>query len=254
MGGHKNQFDEVQRLYQLADAAGAGEVQAAMPDSLRPTAGASGFGYYLPATALGSLGRAALGELLQLANDYDGVILGVNLTNNAETGILVESLLRKYHGRLIITAETIEILKFHPELITNNPNAVVVTNMAGLFALANHRRLPIAIKPHAGVIGKITVIQQLADLGECSYVVSDSEVIVASERQVSLTALKQSLSHEPALMTALAATFWVQQPSKTFAGLTSAAWVGAGVTNSVTVSAAEQAQRVRHVMAVSATQ
>ncbi len=231
IGGHKQQFDGVQAIYQIAEAAGIGELQAAMPDSLQRLVGGGGFGHFLPTSASGSLGRAALGELLHLGGEYDGMVLGANLTNNSETGILVESLLRQYDGRLIITSEVVEVLKFHPDLITGNPRAVVVVTMPGLFALANHHHLPIAIKPNRGVIGKIEIIKQLASISRCSYVVFDNEVIVASDERISLTSLENGLSNWTPVMIGLVATFWLQQGSKPFEGLNGAALVARRVTS-----------------------
>jgi hypothetical protein len=224
-GGQRNEFSAVQAIYQVAEAAGIGEGQVVLPDSLRRLVGEAGFARFVPASASGSLGKAALGQLLHLAADFDGMVLGGNLTNNSETAVMVESLIRELDLPVVVSEEAIEILKFAPALITGNPKVLVVTTMVGLFALANHHHLPLAIKPHAGVMGKLEILAQLAAISRCAYLVFDQEVMVAAASETSLSALDQPLSKWPAAAIGVAATFWLQQHSKPFAALTTAAFV-----------------------------
>lgn len=224
VGGHRHEFSAVHEIYQAADAAGAGYIQVAMPDTLRQIAGGE-LGHFLPATQSGSLGKAALGELLHLAGEFDAVVVGGNLTNNAETAILIESLLRKSDHRFVVTQEVIEILKFHPDLITGNPNLVLATTMKGLFDLANNHHIPLAIKPNSGVVGKLEILQQLVDISRCQYVIFDKEVIIAAEGRLSLTPLATELSRTQPMVVGLVATMWLQQPGRPYEALNGAAWV-----------------------------
>ncbi len=230
VGGHRTEFSEVQAIYQMAEASGIGEVQAALPDSLHRLVGESGFARFVPASASGSLGKAALGQLIEAAQDFDGVVIGANLTNNSETAVMVESLVRQLEQRVIITEDAIEILRFSPALITGNPQALVVVTMRGLFALANHHHLPIAIKPHAGVVGKLEILAQLASISRCAYVVFDREVMVSTSGKISLTPLAQPLSSWPAAAIGVGATLWLQQPSKPFEALTTGAFLLSRIT------------------------
>ena len=233
VGGHRNEFSLVQAVYGIAQAADIGECQAVVPDSLRRAIGAGGgepgFVRFAPASASGSLGKAALSEILDLAADFDACLIGANLTNNSETAVMIESLVKQLEQPIIITEETIGILQFSPDLITGNPNALVVTTMAGLMALAGHHRLPIAIKPHSGVVGKIEILAQLVAISRCAYVIFDHEVLVAAGGEISLTPLAHGLSNWPALATGVSATFFVQHRTKPFAALTTAAFVLAQV-------------------------
>ncbi|HUC86710.1 MAG TPA: hypothetical protein VMR75_00075 [Candidatus Saccharimonadales bacterium] len=225
VGGHQHEFSLVQAIYRLAEAAGIGECQAIVPDSLRRMVGEAGFARLVPASASGSLGKAALGEILTAAGDFDGVVIGANLTNNAETAVMIESLVGKLEQPVIITEECLQILQFNPALVTGNPRALVVTTMSGLLTLAGHHHLPIAIKPQSGVVAKITILQQLVAISRCDYVVVDHEVLVAAEGEVSLTPLAQGLSEWPAVAVGVAATFLLQHRTKPFAALTTAAFV-----------------------------
>lgn len=245
VGGHRHEFALIQGIYQITEAAGIGYVQAALPDTLRNLIGGGEFGHFLPASPSGSLGRAALGELLHLAEGYDGIIIGANLTNNSETSVLIESLIARSQRPIIITEEAIESFKFNPKLITNNAQAVVVTTMPGLFALANHHHLPLAIKPNRGVMGKIEILQQIVDISRCSYLVFDADIIVAAEEQISLTPLERPLSQAPAIAIGLASVLWLQNRSKTFQALTTAAYLAHQATQQpdATLSAVSRAIR-----------
>lgn len=225
IGGQKNEFSLVQAVYQMAEAAGVGEATAAMPDSLRRLIGETGFARFVPASQSGSLGRAGMGELMHLAEDVDALIIGANLTNNSETGIMIESLIRELDTKIVITEEAIKILKFNPDLITGNPNVLVIATMPGIFELANNHHMPITIRPNGGLIGKLEILEQLISISKCGYVVFDKEIIVASEGDVSVTELKEPLSDFPAAVIGVAATFWIQHPSKPFAALTTAAFI-----------------------------
>jgi NAD(P)H-hydrate repair Nnr-like enzyme with NAD(P)H-hydrate dehydratase domain len=225
VGGQKSQFAQIQGVYQIAEAAGIGEVQAAMPDVLQRLLGGSEFGRFLPSSQSGSLGRAALGELLYLAEDYDGIVIGANLTNNSETAIMIESLITKTDQPLIITEETIELLKFHPELITGNPRALVVVTMPGLFALANNLHMPIAIKRDGGVLRKLEILHQLASISRASYVVYGPEILVSAGGRLGITPLSQPIDTLPAAIIGTMATFWLQQRTKPFEGLMTAAYI-----------------------------
>lgn len=248
IGGHRGEFSLLQAIYQSAEAAGIGECQAVMPDSLRRTIGEAGFCRFVPASASGSLGKAALGELLHLASDADAVVAGANLTNNAETAVVIESLITKLEQPIVITEEAIQILQFHPELITGNPKALVVTTMRGLFAVAGYHHMPIAIKPHGGVVGKIEILQQLAAISRCSYMVFDSEILVQAGGATSLTPLEQPLSELPGAVIGVAATFWIQQLTQPYEALTSAAFVLATAVADAPVTYASLTDRVREVV------
>lgn len=249
VGGHKHEFSLVQDIYQVAEAAGVGEAQAALPDTLQRLVGGGTFGHFLPATSAGSLGKAALGELLQISEDYDALIVGANLTNNSETGIMIESLVSETEQLAVITEETINTLKFHPEVITGNPKALVVTTMNGLFALANHHHMPLAIKPNSGLMGKLKIIQQLIDISRCNYVIFDQEVIVASEGEMSVTQLQTSLSEHAGVMIGLASTFWLQNRQRPFAALTTAAFVAGQLSESDVSTSSATAKAIRKTLA-----
>ena len=225
VGGHKHEFSQLQGIYEAAETAGIGECQAVVPDTLRKLIGETGYIRFAPASASGSLGKAALGEIMHLAGDFDGIVIGANLTNNAETAVMVESLITKLDMPVIITEEAIEILKFNPQLITGNSQVLVVTTMPGLFALANYHHMPIAIKPGSGVVGKVEILRQLMDISKCAFFIFDREIFVGAESDISVTSLNNSLSDLPGAAIGAAGVWWLQNQAKPFASLTAAAYL-----------------------------
>lgn len=224
IGGHKHEFSQIQHIFEIAEASGIGEIRAAMPDSLRRLLPGVDVRFFLPSTQSGSIARSALGELLNIAEDFDAILIGANITNNSETAILVESIVRKVDLPIIITEEAIGILKFNPDLITGNPNLLVVSTMTGIFELANNHHIPMAIKPNSGVVGKMQIIDQLVQISRCQYFVFDQEIIVAANRY-SLTKLEHSVSDNSSIPIGIASAFWVQNLGKRFEALTTAAYI-----------------------------
>jgi NAD(P)H-hydrate repair Nnr-like enzyme with NAD(P)H-hydrate dehydratase domain len=84
VGGQTHGINEVQAIYQAAMAAGAGESQLAVPDTLSSMLAPTGLGIFMPASGSGSLGKAAAGNILHVASDYDALVVAGNLTNNSE--------------------------------------------------------------------------------------------------------------------------------------------------------------------------
>lgn len=225
VGGQKNEFSLVQAIYQGAESAGIGECLAVMPDTLRRLIGETGFARFAPASQSGSLGKAAQGAILELARDCDGLVIGGNLTNNSETAVMIESLMRNLDMPVVVTEEAVEVLKFDPTLITGNPNALVVVTMGGLFALANHHNMPIAIRRGGGVLSKIELLRQLMSISRSKFVIFGNEILIGVADEVSLTPLQPGLPKFPGLIIGAVATLWLQNLAKPFIGLTSAAYV-----------------------------
>src|SRR4051812_6684812 len=80
-GGHRGDFSLPTTVHQIAIAAGVGQATVALPDVLRPLLAGAPDVEFLASSQSGSLGRAALGELVDLADDAGAVILA-GMSNN----------------------------------------------------------------------------------------------------------------------------------------------------------------------------
>lgn len=225
LGGHKNEFSQIQHIFEIAEASGIGEIKAAMPDSLKRLIPGVDAGFFLPSTNSGSIARSALGEIMNIISNFDAVVIGANITNNSETAILIESIVRQSDLPIIITEEAISILKFNPDLITGNPNILVVSTMPGIFELANNHNIPLAIRRDSGLLGKLQILDQLVSISRCQYFVFDQEVLVAADNKFCVTRLENSFSHDSYAAIGIASAFWVQNRNKAFESLTTAAYI-----------------------------
>lgn len=224
IGGNARGFAGIQAAHQLAEAAGVGECLVAMPDSLAKLVGDTPGAIFLPSSPSGSIGKSALGGLLLRSGECDGMLLGIDLTNNSETAVLTESLLQKYQKTLIVTEEALETLPSAATIATENEKAVIVGTMNALVSIANRNSLPIRVRPDKELIGRAELAQQAARASKASYVIIGREIIVAAGEKLSATPLRAAVPVSPALA-AVFAPFLLQNVSRPFEALTTGAYV-----------------------------
>jgi NAD(P)H-hydrate repair Nnr-like enzyme with NAD(P)H-hydrate dehydratase domain len=224
-GGHSGEFSLPIAIHQFAMAAGAGEMIGALPDVLAKFLGGAPGTAFVASSSSGSLGREALGRLLELSEDADAVMLGASLSNNSNTAMLIERFVSEVERPIIIFDEALTALRPQSELITNNPHALVIATMAEVFKLAGALGVAINIRPGGGLINKLEIIQAVAAASRCAYVVYGTEAIVAAQYQLSVTPINYRLALTPALFYGVLSTFWVQNQAKPYAGLTTAAYL-----------------------------
>jgi NAD(P)H-hydrate repair Nnr-like enzyme with NAD(P)H-hydrate dehydratase domain len=224
IGGHRDEFNDIQAVYQLALAGGIGAVHVVMPDSLRKLLGDVPDMSFVPASPSGSLSKSSLGEILHLAQDYDAIALGANLSNNSESAILAESILNKYSGPLIAFDECLRALKHQIAALTDRPHTLIVASMTEIFGIANNMHLPLNIKD-GGAINKLEIMEEVAEQGSADYLLIGRDMVVSSEQKLSLTTAVSSMNFFANASMAIASVFWTQNPSKPFEALTTAAYV-----------------------------
>ncbi|HSX41124.1 MAG TPA: hypothetical protein VLF21_00595 [Candidatus Saccharimonadales bacterium] len=224
LGGHSRGFAAIQAVFQLAEAAGIGECLIGIPDSLAKLVGDAPEIMGLPASPSGSLGKAALGEVLHTVADCDGLLVGLDLTNNSETAVLVESVLQKAEKPIMMTEEALDTLPGSAQVITENAEAVLIGSMNAIIAVANRNKLALQLRPEKQLIGRIEAVQQIADAAKCALVIIGREIIVCADGQTSITPQRGDASDHPAVQ-AVFAPFWLQNKSKRFEALTTAAFV-----------------------------
>jgi hypothetical protein len=224
VGGQKSGFNECQAIYQIAEAAGAGECGLALPDSLERTVGPLGIGHFLPSSASGSLGKSALGGILELSREYDAVVIAGNLTNNAETAVLVESLIDKLDLPIVVGLEATQIMQFNPHKLIGRPKTLLVLDTSSTLKLAGSLKIPVVIQAGDSLMSKVELISNLADQSKCDYFVSNGQNLVWDQKII-----VTDLPHEvaPEALVGIAATFWIQNQSKPAQGLATAGYVAA---------------------------
>lgn len=241
VGGHSGEFSLPTAIHQFATAAGIGEATAVLPDSLAKFLGGAPGTTFAASSTSGSLGREALGRILELSEEADAVAIGGSLSNNSNTAILIERLIAEIDRPVIVFDEGLVALRQNIAAITDNPRALVIATMAEMFKLAGSLGVAINIRPGGGLINKLEIIQNIAAASRCAYAVYGTELVVASGADLIVTPLNYRLALTPALFYGVLSTFWLQNFTNPTAGLATGAYLiaqaGADLGNNGTPTA-----------------
>lgn len=224
-GGHSGDFSLPTSMYELAEATGLGECSVLLPDTLAKLLGGSPGIWFAPTNPSGSLALEALGKLLELAESADAVALGASLSNNSTTAILIERAASTVTQPIIYFADALSLLRHNVTLITDNPNALVIATMPEVFKLCGALGIPIQIRPDAGLLNKLEIIDHLRDACAAQLVVYGTETVVSAEKEQVVTPTNYRLAAVPAIFYAVLATFWIQNMGDPKAGLATGAYV-----------------------------
>jgi len=225
LGGHSGEFSLPAAIQQLALAAGVGECRVLLPDVLAKFLGGAPGTFFAPATSSGSLSREALGRILELSEEADAVALGASLSNNSNTTMLLDKLVAEIERPLIVFDEALTSLGAGITAVTDNPDALIIVTMAEAFKICGHLQVPIHIRPDAGLINKLEIVQDLKAASRCGYAVYGTEIIVAADTELIVTPMNYRLSLVPALFYSVLGTFWLQNRANRRAGLATAAYL-----------------------------
>ncbi len=225
IGGHSGDFSLVTGVYESSMAAGAGECTVVLPDILLKLLGGTPAAVFVPSSPSGSLGREALGRILELAEESDALCIGANLSNNSESAILVERLLQESNRPLIAFGEALVASQHHLPMLTERPDNLIIATMPEVFKLAGSLGVPISIRRDGGLVNKIEIVQSVRNAMQADLVVYGSEIIVAAGELPVITAVNYRLSLVPALYIGVLSVFWMQNAKDRRAGLSTGAYV-----------------------------
>ncbi|HVQ44864.1 MAG TPA: hypothetical protein VMT30_07960 [Candidatus Saccharimonadia bacterium] len=225
VGGHVGEFSLPTAMHQFATAAGIGECTVIMPETLAKFLGGAPGTAFAAATPSGSLGGEALGRILELSEEADAVAIGPSLSNNSATAILAERLAAEIQRPLIACDDGLVALRQTLPAVTDNPEALIILTMAELFKLAGALGVAINIRPGAGLINKLEIIQNVAAASRAAYAVYGTEIIIAAGAELIVTPINYRLSLTPALFYGALSTFWIQNHAQPAAGLATAAYL-----------------------------
>jgi NAD(P)H-hydrate repair Nnr-like enzyme with NAD(P)H-hydrate dehydratase domain len=155
IGGHQQSFSAVSEAYSAALKAGIGTVKVVLPNKLEKTL-RSLFpeAEFAASTPIGSFSRQALGQLLDLADWADAVLLAGDFGRNSESAVLLESFIEKYSGKLALAGDSLDYFLAQPTKLINRPNTLIVGNLNQLQKLAT----PSLIQQNADLV---KVLEQL---------------------------------------------------------------------------------------------
>lgn len=222
-GGHAQSFAAPAEAYTAAEKAGAGTARVLLPDSLARTVGRLfPAAEFAPSNPSGGFATNALAELLAAAQWADGVLLAGDLGRNSETHAMLENFMSKYTGQVTITKDVADFFCTQPTAIRERANTLFVISFGQLQKLSSNLRTPYAFTSETGLVQLAAQLHAFTtDNPSVSILTKQHDrLIVATGGQVSTTSLSKDMPIWRVSTAAKAATWWLQNPSKTFAALT----------------------------------
>ena len=248
VGGYLGDFSLPTAIYGLALASGVGDCTVALPDSLLKYLAGTPATTFVPSSQSGSLGREALGHLLDLGEEADAIAIGAGLSNNSETATLTERLLQELDRPIIAFADALVALQYNVKLLTDRQDALIILTMPELFKLAGQLQVPIHIRREGGLVNKIEIVRAVKTEMLADLVVYGAETIVTQGDHISVTPTNPVLSRLPAAYYAVLSVFWLQNRTQPYEGLTTAAWLlrqaGAGLNQQEVPTSSSIAKKV----------
>lgn len=221
VGGNLHSFAAAAEAYQAAVEAGIGSVRVLLPDALKKTVGRIlEVGEYAPSNPSGSFSQKALDEMLEQAAWADGVLVAGDLGRNSETAIVLEKFLAKYPGQVTLAKDAVDYITTNVSQIANRPKTTLVLSMAQLQRLFRAQKFAKAITFSLSLVQLVDILHEYSVLFNNHLVVEyNKTTLVASNGQVSTTGLNEMPEIWRAKTAAVAAVWWLQNPSKTFEAL-----------------------------------
>jgi hypothetical protein len=219
VGGNKHLVAAPGIAYSAALKAGIGTVRVLLPDATKRMIGKFfPEAEFSPSTPSGSFAREGLGQMLELAQWADGVLLAGDFGHNSETAILLESFAEKYTGQLVVAQDAVDYFLNSKSLFFTRENTLPVINFGKLQKLAQNNR------PQPPIKYEMNMRQLVEVLGEwrINLITNHADQFVAvSNHQASTTKMSEESNWQVELA-AYASTWWLQNPSKTLESLTTA--------------------------------
>ncbi len=218
-GGSGHGFAAVAEAYGQAQQSGIGSARVLLPDSLQKVVGKFfDSGEYAPSTPSGSFSKTSLSDMLDLAAWSDGVLLAGEFGRNSETAVLLESFITKYSGQLSLCGDAIDNFSASPSRLLQRPNTLIAPNFNQLQKLAVGAQFPRAFTSRMEFMQFGDLLHEFSLVYPINLVVRHTEhYFVSVGGEISTTNQLQLTTYQAA---AAATVWWLQNPNKTFAALT----------------------------------
>lgn len=221
VGGHRDGFAELQKLYQGFEDAQVAECHLALPDKLSKLVGNLDGISLLASTPSGSISRDALSELVYLANESDLVSLGPDLSNNSETTLTMQRLIQETRASILIPPGSTEQLLPEAGEWKNKDNLLLFVSHKQLYKLASKLAVDtvIPLSPTNELIAEIA-LKVSESFSPSIVIMMPDNIIVAVSGRASIT---KADTNDIGKVVGLTGTFWLQNESKRYEALTTGA-------------------------------
>lgn len=223
VGGHRDGFAELQKLYQGFEKAQVAESRLALPDKLSKLVGSLEGISLLASTPSGSISRDALSELVYLSDESDLVSLGPDLSNNSETILTMQRLIAETRTSILIPPQSIEQLLSEAGGWKDKENLLICMKYKQLYRLASILAIDtsISLNPNKEIIAEIALAAS-QEFTPSIVVLFEDAIIVAVRGKASITKV---ISDDLGSLVGLLSTFWMQNSAKQYEALTTGAYV-----------------------------
>lgn len=131
IGGNKLSFAGVAEAYQTAGSAGAGQVRAVLPESLKASIPPLLTDIvYAADNASGGLSAEAIAEIKAAANWSDVTLMIGDAGRNSETAVLYEQFLSDHTGKLVVSRDAVDLLLNGAQNLVERPDTLLVVSFA----------------------------------------------------------------------------------------------------------------------------
>jgi NAD(P)H-hydrate repair Nnr-like enzyme with NAD(P)H-hydrate dehydratase domain len=225
IGGNLHGIAAPAEAYATAEASGIGVAYVLLPDAVQKMVGFLENAYFAPSTPSGSFAQTALAEMLDHSQTVDGVLLAGDVGRNAETAIALEKFVNKYSGLITITKDFLDYFSKSPRTLLERPRTTIVASLAQLQKLAQYSQFTRPITLGMDLINLVDALHEFTTIHTASVVTKyQDQLVVAHGGQVSTTKLTEDLLIWRVKAAATVAVWQLQNPSKTFEALTTAAF------------------------------
>lgn len=226
IGGNGFGFAAPAEAYGEANGAGIGVAHVLLPDALRRTVGrVLEAGDFTASTPSGSFSQKALTDFLTHSTWADGVLLAGDMGRNSETAVLLEKFIEHYHGQLTITKDAADYFTAAPQNLLKRSETTLVISFAQLQKLAMNGKFSQVFTFEIGIIKLVELLHEFTTQFPINIIVKHLDnIFVAVDGKVSSTKLAEDVEIWRVKTAAHASVWWLQNPTKPFEALTTAAY------------------------------
>jgi hypothetical protein len=224
MGGNLHSFAVAAESFDQVTKSGIGTARVVLPSALQRTVGKIfKEGEYAPSTPSGSFSKLALSTIIDASDWADGVLIAGDLGRNAETAILLETLLQKSSIPVVITQDAVDYISSTPQ------TAIQRKNIALVLSLSQLQRLVITLKYKHAVTFSMDLLRLTEWLHEFTltypiHIVTEHNnvILVAVNGEVSTTRLIEETPIWRVKTASKMTVWWLQNMDKPFQAFTTA--------------------------------
>ncbi len=218
IGGNAHKFIAPATAKAAAEEAGAGRCKVLMPDAVAKVLGKAGreIAEYAPSNRSGSFAKNSLGEMLDLSQWGDGVLLAGDFGHNSETAIALESLIDKYPGQITLCEDAIDAFVERPGKLLDRPQTLLVASFAQLQKISSKLKPPhgaeLALKHSLPLPSIVEILHQISERNSAYLITwhSGKILLAVSGQVVTMPADSEGWRVRQA---AWSSSFWVQKPA-----------------------------------------